>query len=165
MSPTNRTFTAEPLVYSPLGEFIRAWWEGTALKIGMKTGELCPHKAFQDVLNGFGTLNWLLFKWEPSQLHGDTIIRLLTHGAEAMSEPAHDPTLEAHWEDFLNRAFVMLGPRRFDEIKEINALMQAKEISGKDVYARSRYLFGRDFEGLHEEYLLLLRKAGVDLNS
>ena len=64
----DRRFTAEPLVYSPVGEFIRAWWEGTAAKIGMKTGELCKDSRYQDVLNGFGTLNWLLFKWEPKQV-------------------------------------------------------------------------------------------------
>jgi len=161
----DRRFTAEPLVYSPVGEYIRAWWMGTAAKLDMKTGEMCKKPQFQKVLDGFGTLNWLLFKWEPSQLEGGTIIRLLTHGAEAVQEAPHDPTLDAHWQDFLNRAFVMLGPRRFDEIKEINALIQAKEIAGRDVYARSRYLFGREFEGLHEEYLLLMRKAGIDLNS
>ena len=63
----------------------------------------------------------------------------------------------------MHRAFTMLGPRRFDEIKEINELMQRQEIDGKDIVARSRYCFGRDFEGLHQEYLKLLKKVGVKL--
>jgi hypothetical protein len=97
-----------------------------------------------------------------AQLHGDEIIHLLTHGPEAQ-RAAPDPTLEAHWENLMNRAFTMLGPRRFDEIKEINELMQKQEIAGKDIVTRSRYCFGREFEGLHEEYLGLLKKLGVKL--
>ena len=38
----DRRFTAEALVYSPLGEYIRAWWESTAVKLGMQTGQQCP---------------------------------------------------------------------------------------------------------------------------
>ena len=38
-------------------------------------------------------------------------------------------------------------------------------IIGKDVVARSRYVFGREFEALHTEYLQCLKKAGVDLKS
>ena len=64
----DRVFTAEPLVYSPLGEFIRSWWVGTAATIDMPEGQMCPRAEFQAVLNGFGTLNWLLFKWKPEQL-------------------------------------------------------------------------------------------------
>ena len=63
----------------------------------------------------------------------------------------------------MSRAFVMLGPRRFDEIKEINNLLQAGEIDGPQLVARSRYVMGREFEGLHEEYLRILKKAGVKL--
>ena len=77
-----------------MGEFIRAWWEGTAAKIGMKTGEMCKDQRFQDVLNNFGTLNWLLFKWEPAQLHGDEIIHLLVNGPEAQQRAAPDPSTE-----------------------------------------------------------------------
>lgn len=127
----------------------------------------CPHwlrdvGASSVCLLTDGALNWMLFKWEPERLQGDEIIRLLTHGAE-QAAPHHDPTLEAHWEDFMNRAFVMLGPRRFDELKEISNLIQANEITGPDVVARSRYLMGREFEGLHSEYLKVLKKAGVKL--
>ena len=50
-----RTFTAEPLVYSPVGEYIRSWWEGTAAKLGMRTGEMCADERFQTVLNRYGT--------------------------------------------------------------------------------------------------------------
>ena len=159
----DRRFTAEPLVYSPVGDFIRSWWVGVADMIDMKPGEMCPDARYQKVLDGYGTLNWLLFQWKPEQLHGDEIIHLLVHGPQAMASAAPDPTVEAHWEDFMQRAFVMLGPRRFDEVKEINELMQKGEIDGPGVVARSRYVFGRDFEGLHEEYLLLLKKMGFQL--
>jgi len=158
----DQRFTAEPLVYSPVGEYLRAWWESTRLKIGMEMNTQHPDKRYAEVLSGYGALNWMLFKWEPERLQGDEIIRLLTHGAE-QAAPHHDPTLEAHWEDFMNRAFVMLGPRRFDELKEISNLIQANEITGPDVVARSRYLMGREFEGLHSEYLKILKKAGVKL--
>ena len=156
-------FTAEPLVYSPLGDYIRSWWDGTAAKLGMGKNELCKDDRFQQVLNSYGTLNWLLFKWPPEELHGDEIIHLLVHGPEAAA-PTPDPTMEAHWEDFMNRCFVMLGPRRFDEIREINDLVQANEIDYKDLVARSRYVMGREFENMHEEYLGLLKQAGVKLN-
>ena len=49
------------------------------------------------------------------------------------------------------------------QIKDINELMQRGEIDGKDIVARSRYCFGRDFEGLHQEYLGLLKKLGIKL--
>ena len=35
-----------------------------------------------------------------------------------------DPTMQAHWEDFMNRAFIMLGPRRFDEVKLMTQELQ-----------------------------------------
>ena len=47
--------------------------------------------------------------------------------------------------------------------KEINNLLNANEITGPDLAARARYCFGRDFEGLYEEYLLILKKVGVKL--
>ncbi len=65
-----------------MGEYIRSWWAGTAAKIGMKTGEMCQDERYQNVLNGYGTLNWLLFKWPPEQLHGDEIIHMLVHGPQ-----------------------------------------------------------------------------------
>ena len=34
----DRKFTAEPLVYSPLGNFIRSWWAGVAEIIGNRRG-------------------------------------------------------------------------------------------------------------------------------
>ena len=159
----DRFFTAEPLVYSPLGEFFRSWWVGCADKIGMSIDgtKQCPDPKFQEVLNSFGTLNWLLFKWEREKLAGDEIIHMLVHGPQAAAEARPDPSVEAHWEDFMNRAFVMLGPRRFDEIKAINELMQRNEITPEDIVARSRYCFGRDFENMHAEYLKILKKLGM----
>ena len=94
------------------------------------------------------------------QLHGDEIIRLLTHGPQAQAS-LPDPSVEAHWEDFMQRAFVMLGPMRFDALKECVSLMNAGEIEGKDVAERTRYIMGREFENLHAEFLKLLKKLGV----
>ena len=77
----------------------------------------------------------------------------------------------------------MLGPRRFDEIKLITEMVQARpeitvhsysrrgympaallvqrgEIGGKDLVARSRYVMGEEAEYLHHEYLTILRKLG-----
>ena len=159
----DQRFTAEPLVYSPVGEYIRAWWTGASAKIGMKTGERCSDERYAKVLDGFGTLNWMLFKWPPEQLHGDEIIHLLVNGPQAQAQAQVDPTLERHWEDFMQRALLMLGPRRFDELKDINNLLNSNEITGPDLVARARYCFGRDFEGLNEEYLLILKKLGVKL--
>ena len=102
-------------------------------------------------------------RWEPKQLQGDEIISLLVNGPVAL-QPAPDPSLEARWAEFMDKAFVMLGPRRFDEIKEITSLLQAGEIAPKDVVARSRYVMGREFEGLHAEYLTILRKLGYQLS-
>ena len=82
-------FTAEPLVYSPIGEFVRSWWVATAAKLNMVPNTQCSNPIFQKVLDQYGTLNWLLFKWEPTQLHGDEIIRLLTHGPQVLSPSAH----------------------------------------------------------------------------
>ena len=84
----DRFFTAEPLVYSPLGEFFRSWWVGCADKIGMSIDgtKQCPDPKFQEVLNSFGTLNWLLFKWEREKLAGDEIIHMLVHGPQAAAE-------------------------------------------------------------------------------
>ena len=31
----------------------------------MGKNELCKDERYQQVLNGYGTLNWLLFKWAP----------------------------------------------------------------------------------------------------
>ena len=62
-----------------------------------------------------------------------------------------------------SRAAACATARRFDEIKEINSLLQSGEIDGPDLVARSRYCFGREFEGMHEEYLKILRKAGFKL--
>ena len=33
-----------------------------------------------------------------------------------------------------------------------------------DVVARSRYVMGREFEGLHDEYLAILKKLGYKLS-
>jgi hypothetical protein len=129
----------------------------------MKTGERCSDERYAKVLDGFGTLNWMLFKWPPEQLHGDEIIHLLVNGPQAQAQAQVDPTLERHWEDFMQRALLMLGPRRFDELKDINNLLNSNEITGPDLVARARYCFGRDFEGLNEEYLLILKKLGVKL--
>ena len=159
----DQRFTAEPLVYSPVGEYIRAWWSGASAKIGMKMGERCGDERYAKVLDNYGTLNWLLFKWPPEQLHGDEIIHLLVHGPQAQTPAQVDPSLERHWEDFMRRALVMMGPRRFDELKEMNDLLNRNEITGSDLMARARYCFGRDFEGLYEEYLLILKKLGVKL--
>ena len=61
----------------------------------------------------------------------------------------------------MQRAFVMLGPQRFDALKECTGLLNAGEIEGKDVVARSRYIMGREFEGMHAEFVKLLKKVGV----
>ena len=157
----DRRFTAEPLVYSPLGEYVREWWEGTATKIGIRSaGELCRDERYLKVLNDFGTLNWLLFKWQPEQLHGDEVLHMMLHGAAPQQSATVDASVEAHWQNFMERCFVMLGPRRFDELQEITKSIQAGEMSGKDVVARSRYCMGREFEGLHGEYLGLLKQVG-----
>ena len=37
----DRRFTAEPLVYSPLGEFVRSWWNGMSAKLGMAPNTMC----------------------------------------------------------------------------------------------------------------------------
>ena len=159
----DRKFTAEPLVYSPLGNFIRSWWAGVAEIIGMKPNTPCPDPRYQKVLDGFGTLNWLLFQWEPERLQGDEIIHLLVHGPQAQGQAAVDPTVEAHWNDFMNRAFVMLGPARFDEIQLINGLLQQGEIDGPTLFARTRYVMGREFEGLHAELVGLYKQMGHKL--
>ena len=52
------------------------------------------------------------------QLHGDEIIHLMVHGPQAQQQGI-DPSTEAHWEDFMGRAIVMLGPARFDALKEL----------------------------------------------
>jgi hypothetical protein len=31
---------------------------------------------YQEVLNDYGTLNWLLFKWPKDKLHGDEILQV-----------------------------------------------------------------------------------------
>ena len=80
----DQRFTAEPLVYSPVGEYIRSWWNGMAVMLGMADwskehggyvfgNRKCTDQRFQDVLDGYGTLNFLLFKWEPERLDGDQV--------------------------------------------------------------------------------------------
>lgn len=61
----------------------------------------------------------MLFNWPKEQLAGDRILDLVINGPQQVA--TIEPTVERHWEDFMNRAFLMLGPRRFDEI---NALTQ-----------------------------------------
>jgi len=158
----DRTFTAEPLVYSPMGEFIRSWWSSMAAKLGMKPNTKCADSRYQAVLDQFGTLNWLLFKWEPDALHGDTVVRLLTHGVEAQA-PAPDPALEARWSELMQRAFVMLGPARFDEIRDVTTLLQQGQIDPDVFVSRTRYVMGREFEALHTEYITVLRKLGYQV--
>ena len=94
---------------------------------------------------------------------GDEIIHLLVHGPQAQGQAAVDPTVEAHWNDFMNRAFVMLGPARFDEIQLINGLLQQGEIDGPTLFARTRYVMGREFEGLHAELVGLYKQMGHKL--
>ena len=84
----------------------------------------------------------------------------MTHGAEQAVESAPDPTLEARWSEFNQRAFVMLGPARFDEIQAVSGLLQRGEITQKEMVARTKYVMGREFEGLHDEYLKIMRKLG-----
>lgn len=60
----------------------------------------------------------------------------------------------------MQRAFVMLGPRRFDEIKDVTAMLQQGEIEPAELVARTRYVMGKEFEGLHLEYLTILKKLG-----
>jgi len=160
-----RRFTAEPLVYSPVGEYIRAWWESTAAKLGMAPNTPCSDKRFQAVLDQYGTLNWLLFKWEPKGLQGDEIISLLLNGPQAAQSTAPDPTLEARWSEFTQRAFVMLGPARFDEIQAITEGLRTGEMSPETAVARSRYVMGREFEGLHLEFMTILTKLGYKVKN
>ena len=55
-----RHFTAEPLVFSPIGDYIRAWWEGTASKLGMTMNQQADDPRYMSVLNQFGLLGWRL---------------------------------------------------------------------------------------------------------
>ena len=48
----DQRFTAEPLVYSPVGEYLRGWWESTRLKIGMEMNAQHSDRRYQEVLNG-----------------------------------------------------------------------------------------------------------------
>ena len=49
----------EPLVLSPLGEHVRAWWEATAQRLHVVGGK-CASARHQRVLEQYGPLNWLL---------------------------------------------------------------------------------------------------------
>jgi len=161
-------FNMEALVQSPIGEYVRAWWMATAHKLGIDPNN--PGKvsdAHQAVLNNYGTLNWLLFSWDKKDLDGHRILSLVVNGPSALKaeQPQIDSSLQAHWEDFMNRAFVMLGPRRFDEIKAMNDELSRGEIAMRDLVHRSRYCMGAEFEGLHLEYLAMLKQAGYDLSA
>ena len=70
---------------------------------------------------------------------------------------------QARWSEFMQRAFVMLGPARFDEIKECTAGLQSGEIPPETLVARTRFVMGREFEGLHAEYITILMKLGYAL--
>jgi len=156
----DQRFTAEPLVYSPVGEFVRSWWLSTAAKLHMAPNSRCSNPDFQRVLDRYGAMNWLLFKWKPAQLQGDEIIRLLTHGPQAQAQPAYEPALEARWAEFMQRAFVVLGPRRFDEVKEVTEMLQQGQIEPAELVARTRYVMGKESESLYREYLAILKKLG-----
>jgi len=155
-------FSAEALVLSPIGEYVRQWWIHTAKKIGIDPNAPAGVPApLQRVLDGYGTLNWILFKWERKDLQGDQILDLVINGPQ--KQVSVDASLEAHWEDFMSRAFVMLGPRRFDEVKAMTAELNAGTLGGKDLISRSRYVMGAEFESLHLEYLSILKQLGYDL--
>ena len=158
----DQRFTAEPLVYSPVGEFVRSWWLSTAAKLNMAPNSRCSNPDFERVLDRYGTMNWLLVKWKPAQLQGDEIIRLLTHGPQAQAQPAYEPNmaLEARWAEFMQRAFVVLGPRRFDEVKEVTEMLQQGQIEPAELVARTRYVMGKESESLYREYLTILKKLG-----
>ena len=49
----------EPLVLSPLGEHVRAWWAATAERLRVVGGK-CASARHQRVLEQYGALNWLL---------------------------------------------------------------------------------------------------------
>lgn len=95
---------------------------------------------------------------------GDYILGLLINGPQEANKASVDPTLEAHWSDFMNRAFVMLGPARFDEIQAMTNELNQGEIGGRDFVNRSRYVMGADFENLHLEFLGMLKQLGHDFS-
>jgi hypothetical protein len=136
----DQRFTAEPLVYSPVGEFVRSWWLSTAAKLHMAPNSRCSNPDFQRVLDRYGAMNWLLFKWKPTQLQGDEIIRLLTHGPQAQAQPAYEPAL--------------------DEVKEVTEMLQQGQIEPAELVARTRYVMGKESESLYREYLTILKKLG-----
>ena len=46
--------------------------------------------------------------------------------------------MEARWDEFLQRSFVMLGPARFDEVKDIAETLRTGELPPETAAARSR---------------------------
>lgn len=145
------SFTAKPLVHSPLGNFIRSWWLATAPKLGVVNGQT-DNQEYAAVLSRYGTLNWLLFSWEDERLGGEEILRLLTVGPVVERSAEDLEMAQRRWNAFTQEAFVRLGPRRFDEMKAQVALMNDGEITAKDVVARARYFMCPDHEDLHEAF-------------
>ena len=61
------------------------------------------------------------------------------------------------WEAFQQEAFVRLGPRRFDELKNTLSQLDEGAIKREDAVARARYFMMPDHEDMHERFQEILQ--------
>jgi hypothetical protein len=147
----------EPLVLSPLGEHVRAWWAATAERLRVVGGK-CASARHQRVLEQYGALNWLLFGWPREQLGAATLIPLVERGASEPARAVAPGQFQADWEQLQLEIFHRLGPRYLDELRATLEALSRRELKLQEAVARASYCIGAEHEEMRERFheLLLL---------